>query len=113
MKLYTLFAFISYLIRNYCFSNPFSPLGEIGDGINLLFGFLLIPITYIIVGLVYRKNSYPLLGSILFIIIYSVNSCFTYFVMKIYPAVYLIIILVVAYLFLMGYIAYKINSNIY
>lgn len=80
--MYKILVLLSLFIRNFVLPNPFEVLGE-GLLIN---GVLLSPIllnwiaepflhiiTFSIVGLFYRRNSEPVLGSILYLIFYIVN----------------------------------------
>lgn len=71
--MYELMAFVSWIIRTYYLPNPF--VGTIiPEDYNLLIGWLLSTITYLVVKIFYSKGSFPLLGAVLFLIFYYVHN---------------------------------------
>ena len=90
-------AIICMLIRTIWAPNPFEPLGEIAVVLNLLFdGILHVP-TFLMVGMIYDRGFFPALGSILYLIIYFVNSFALQGVMMLYPRWIYMIVAVVVY----------------
>lgn len=63
----------SVFIRQFLLPNPFSALPN-GELYNLLATALLVPITYIIVGLFYKRGAAPALGSFLFLVFYFIHT---------------------------------------
>ena len=68
--MYKLICMISILVRQFCLPNPFECFGEKAALYNWLAGFILAPITYILVGMIYDKESFPALGSLLYLLTY-------------------------------------------
>ena len=68
--IYGIVAAISYFIRQFLLPNPFSSF-EYGELINFLAGGLIALIAYVIVGMIYNVDL-PVLGSILFLGVYTV-----------------------------------------
>lgn len=64
---------ISAFIRVFIIPNPFESLGVWADAVNYLTEGLLHTFTYNIVGLFYKRNSAPALGSLLYLIVYWVH----------------------------------------
>ncbi|WMJ77317.1 MULTISPECIES: hypothetical protein [unclassified Sedimentibacter] len=88
-SLYHIFKLISYTIRAFVLPNPFIPFIKVlsakfnytGDiiGLAIAFNFLLGNFilhytTYGVVGTAYRKSENPILGSVLYFIIFWLNS---------------------------------------
>lgn len=71
--MYKVISILSVFIRQFVLPNPFSdfPLGEL---YNWAATAILVPITYIIVGLFYRRGSAPGLGSFLFLVFYMIHT---------------------------------------
>lgn len=108
--MYYIFSVVGFVIRQFYLPNPFAPLGTNADGINLLFGGLLVPISYVMTGMIYQKGSEPAIGSILFFLVYMVNTGATYLVCLAHPTVWLMIVISVAYLASYLFLAYKIRT---
>ena len=72
-KLYESMKLSNVFIRQYMLPNPFEGYPN-ADLYNYATGFALYPVTYIIVGLFYRKGSSPLLGSFLYLLFYLVHT---------------------------------------
>ena len=70
--IYTIVALVGLYIRQFVLPNPFEFMGTMGFFINLFISGLISYVSYRIVGLIYEKNSFPLLGSILYTLTYSV-----------------------------------------
>lgn len=113
MKLYTTLAGLFWLYRQYAIPNPFEVLGEqiiftIGeitvpltpDVLNWLADPIIFAITFGIVGIYYERGSFPVLGSILYMFFYCLHMAGIYFLLSLYPMVWLIIIILVLYVVL-------------
>lgn len=107
--IYKLLSIASIVIRFLYGPNPFESLPN-GEVINLIFGGILVPITYLMVSLIYQERSIPALGSILFLIMYFVNGYVFKYIMFFYPNWILIMLLTIAYISFYIFIAYKINN---
>lgn len=72
-QMYKIVSISSAFIRQFLLPNPFAaiPLGEL---YNWAATAILMPITYIIVGLFYRRGSAPGLGSFLFLVFYMIHT---------------------------------------
>ena len=81
--IYGIVAAISYFIRQFLLPNPFSSL-EYGELINFLAGGLLTLIVYVIVGTMYKEDI-PILGSVLFLVVYAVINFELYAALFFYP----------------------------
>lgn len=86
MRLYSIIAITSYLLRNYYFPNPFESLGVYADIANIVFEPLLFIITFFTVGLVYEKGSFPALGSFLYLVFYGIHISIIYLIVSNYWA---------------------------
>lgn len=111
MKIYATIATIFWIIRQYAIPNPFEALG---DGITIIladFPFLLSPeilnwiadpiisgMTFLIVGLYYMRGSAPALGSILYMVFYTIHIGLLYLLLSIYPLFWLMIVIVLLYI---------------
>lgn len=71
MRLYGIVMVISFLSRQFWIPNPFECFGEKSFVINLLAEPFLHFLTYMLVGLVYRKGECPAYGSFLYIVFYA------------------------------------------
>ena len=69
--MYKLISALSVLIRQFCLPNPFECFGDSAVLINWIAGIVIVPITYVIVGLVYEKGSEPAVGSLLYLVTYA------------------------------------------
>ena len=83
MRFYVLIALIGHFIREYLFGNPFEPLI---DGIEIG-GIVLMPVvlnwisepiihvaSYAMTGVVYDSGSEPIVGSLIYMFMYALNS---------------------------------------
>ena len=111
MKIYATIATIFWIIRQYAIPNPFEALG---DGITIILAdspFLLSPeilnwiadpiisgMTFLIVGLYYMRGSAPALGSILYMVFYTIHIGLLYLLLSIYPLFWLMIVIVLLYI---------------
>ena len=110
-KLYLYLAGIFWAIRQFFMPNPFDVLGEgitvtIGDSpllltpdcLNWIAGLFLPAITFAIVGWYYRRGSFPVLGSILYMIFFCIHTFILYLMSWAYPSIFLIVLIGVAYI---------------
>lgn len=104
---------ISFFIRQFILPNPFTPLGDNADTINLILGGILIPISYFMVGAFYERGECPALGSLLFLIAYIINSAVIYLICLVFPAVWLMITLTCLYFVLYIFIVIELRNNWY
>ncbi len=69
---------ISVIFRQFFMANPFEnvaievPLGPIF--FNMITGAMLVPTTYMVVGIFYKRRSSPAVGSMLFLMFYLVHN---------------------------------------
>lgn len=108
--MYKIIYVVGFLIRQFCLPNPFAPIGTSAELINWIAGGLFIPLSYIMTGLIYDRGSEPAFGSILFNVVYAVNTGVTYLVCLAYPTVWLMVLIAVAYFALYLFVAYKIRE---
>ena len=110
LKLYGFLATIFWLIRQFAIPNPFDVLGEgltitIGDAplllspelLNWIADPIIAAFTFGIVGLHYIKRSNPAWGSIMYMFFYALHVGLIYWVIPIYPAVWLMVLIGIAY----------------
>ena len=110
-KLYLTLAGIFWAIRQFFMPNPFEVLGEgitvtIADApillspdvLNWIAGLFLPAITFGIVAWYYRKGSFPVLGSILYMIFFCIHTFILYLMSWAYPSIFLIVLIAVAYI---------------
>ena len=109
--MYKLIYLVGFLIRQFALPNPFTPFGTSAELINLIVGGAFVPLSYFMVGLIYERGSAPVLGCILFNIVYAVNTGITYLVCLAYPTVWLMIVIALAYFALYLFAAYKIRET--
>ena len=69
--LYTVVVIASVFVRQFVLPNPFECFGVYAVLINEAATAVIGLIAYIIVGKIYRKGSAPVLGSILYLVVYS------------------------------------------
>ena len=69
--IYTFMVIISVFVRQFVLPNPFECLGDYAVLINWAASAVIGELSYIIVGKVYRKGSAPVIGSILYLFVYS------------------------------------------
>lgn len=70
--LYGLTVVISILVRTFLLPDPFECFGDIAFWINLLAELPIHFIVYNLVGIVYSRGSFPILGAFLYLIVYCV-----------------------------------------
>ena len=113
MKIYTTLAALFWFMRQFVFPNPFEVLGE-GIAITIRNDVLILspellnwfadPIIYVItfgvVGLYYIRGSAPALGSILYMIFYTIHICLIYWVLSFYPTIWVMILIIIVYVVL-------------
>ena len=71
MRLYVLITIISIFIRQFVLPNPFECFGDKAFFINCIAEPIIIVVSYLLVGLVYKKGSAPAIGSLLFLVTYA------------------------------------------
>lgn len=69
--MYGLVSVFSLLIRQFYLPNPFECFGDMAILYNWCSGIVLAPLSYALVGLIYRRGSAPVLGSLLYLLAYS------------------------------------------
>ena len=70
-KLYAIMAAISILVRQFCLPNPFDCFGDSAIVINWIAEPVIHLAAYLLAGTVYRKGSFPALGSFLYLVAYA------------------------------------------
>ena len=70
--MYGLIATISLLVRQFLLPNPFECFGSMAEIYNWIAGLILAPLSFVLVGLVYRRGEAPALGSFLYLLTYAV-----------------------------------------
>ena len=108
--MYKIIYLAGFLIRQFALPNPFTPFGNNAELINLIVGGVFVPLSYFMVGLIYEKRSAPFWGSILFTIVYAINTGVTYLVCLAYPTAWLMVLIAVAYFALYLFAAYKLRE---
>ena len=108
--MYKIIYLAGFLIRQFVLPNPFTPFGNNAELINLLVGGVFVPLSYFMVGLIYERGSEPAWGSILFTVVYAINTGVTYLVCMAYPSTWLMTLIVVAYFALYLFVSYKISE---
>lgn len=109
--MYRLIYIISFLIRQFLLPNPFAPLGGNAEIINLLVGGAFVPLSYFMTGFIYDKGSEPAIGSILFLVVYAINTGVTYLVCLAYPLEWLMILIGAAYFAIFVILSVIIRKN--
>ncbi len=69
--MYKLISLLGILVRQIILPNPFECFGASAALINMIAGIVMAPISYLIVGFVYDKRSEPAVGSILYLVTYT------------------------------------------
>lgn len=105
-------AIAGLLIRQYLLPNPFAPFGIYGELINLAASGVIGLLSYFIVGLFYEKGSIPFLGSIMYLVVYTILTLELWLAFKFYPHNWLIGISVGIMLFLDIFIIEKVRDVI-
>jgi hypothetical protein len=67
---YGIVSILGYIIRNAVLPNPFECFGEKAFLINLIAEPIIHLLAFIITGMFYEKGSFPVLGSILYLVFY-------------------------------------------
>ena len=70
--MYGLMVIISLIVRQFYLPNPFECFGPKGLLYNWVAGLILAPLSYALVGTVYRSGEAPALGSFLYLLTYVV-----------------------------------------
>lgn len=109
--LYVKLSVAFWVIRQFFMPNPFEVLGEgitvtIGDApilltpdrLNWIAGLFLPAITFAIVGWYYRSGSFPVLGSVLYMIFFCLHTFILYLMSWAYPSIFLIVLIGIVYI---------------
>lgn len=72
-RMYKLISVSSVFIRQFLLPNPFAAF-QLGELYNWVATALLLPITFTVVSLFYRRGSAPALGSFLFLVFYMIHT---------------------------------------
>ena len=70
-KLYAIMAVISIIVRQVYLPNPFECFGDMAWLYNLIAEPIIHGAAFLLVGTVYRKGSFPALGSFLYLVAYA------------------------------------------
>lgn len=102
--------------------NPFEVLGDgiiatIGgseilltpDLLNWIAGVILPAFTFLIVGMYYISGSCPAAGSILYMVFFCIHTFILYLMSWAYPSIFLIVLILIAYIAL--HVAINVISN--
>ncbi len=89
-----------FCLRQFALPNPFEPLGNNAETLNLIFGGIFIPISFAMTGIMYKRGTGAFVGSLLFTATYALNTFVTYLVCLVYPITWLMILITVVYLIL-------------
>ena len=110
--LYTIISVAGICIRQFLLPNPFEPLGDIAEGLNLLFGGLFVPVSFAMAGIMYKRGSGAIIGSILFTATYALNTLVAYLVFLVYPTTWLMILIGAAYIVIYVVVAILIRVHV-
>lgn len=69
--IYTVIVIASAFVRQFVLPNPFECLGDYAVLINWAASAVIGTLSYIIVGKIYRRGSAPVIGSILYLLVFS------------------------------------------
>lgn len=83
--MYKIIAIAGFLIRQFIIPNPFSAFGGWGELYNFLASGVIATITYFTVGLFYEKGEAPIIGSIMYLIAYSLYTFELWLILLPYP----------------------------
>jgi hypothetical protein len=106
---YGLTKVISLLIRQFLLSNPFENF-QYGVLYNIAAGVILLPLTFLMVGIIYERSSNPMWGSILFLIMYFVNNSVLVLCSLFGFNLFISIPIIVAYFITYGFFSMKYND---
>lgn len=70
LSAYGIVSILGYIIRNAVLPNPFECFGEKAFWINLVAEPIIHLLAFLITGMFYEKGSFPILGSILYLVFY-------------------------------------------
>ena len=123
MKTYIILSTLFWFIRQFFIPNPFEvlddgipvmindvPLLLTPDVLNSIAGLVLPAFTYIVVRLFYQRGSAPAVGSILYMILFCVNTGILYLMSFAYPSIWLIMLIGIIYLGLLIKVRILINK---
>lgn len=70
-KLYGIMAAIGIIVRQFYLPNPFECFGDVAWLCNLIAEPIIHGVAFLLVGTIYRKGSFPALGSFLYLVAYA------------------------------------------
>lgn len=103
--MYNIVCLISVIVRQFFVANPFEnaaievPLGPVF--FNMIIGAILVPTTYMVVGIFYKRRSSPAVGSALFLIFYLAHNRLLVLMSKAEFNIFIIGIILVVYMALL------------
>ena len=106
---YGLTKVISLLIRQFLLSNPFENF-QYGVLYNIAAGVILLPLTFLMVGFIYKRGSNPAWGSLLFLVVYFVNNSVLMLCGVFGFNLFISIPIIVAYFIAYGFLSTKFND---
>lgn len=99
--LYTFAALLSAYIRLFYLPNPFESMPySMGILSNYIIEPVLHRITYEVVGIFYKKGSFPALGSILYLLFYSIHIGIVYVIFYFKLSIAKVMAVFIVYLFI-------------
>lgn len=108
LSLYGVISTISYFVRQFFVPNPFEKLNWFfATTFNWLFGLILFPISFFIVGLFYIPGECPWLGSIAYCIVYFVVDLFVLGFMTVGTIWWMWLLLAIAIIVLISLIVWR------
>lgn len=123
--MYEIISTLFWFIRQFLMPNPFEILGDgiminIGDTpflltpalLNWIAGLFLPLITFAFVGIYYRKNSEPALGSILYMFLFIIHTLLLYLICCVYSMIWLIVLICIAYIGIHIMVYSFVNKNV-
>ena len=94
--IYSITVTIGIFVRQFLLPNPFEFLGAYGVIVNLLVTLAIGPVSFFIVGLIYDRGSFPVFGSILYSIVFSLITIEIWFAFHFNPNWFLVQVVFVA-----------------
>ena len=94
--IYGLIAIASYFIRQFWLPNPFSMMKN-GILINYVVGGFLAIAAFILVGKIYRRGELPVIGSILFLFVYTIIHFEVFAAFYFYPNWVLVVTIITVF----------------
>ena len=83
--MYKIIAIAGFLIRQFIIPNPFAAFGGWGELYNLFASGAIATIAYFSVGIIYEKGEAPIIGSIMYLVAFSLYTFELWLVLLPYP----------------------------